>query len=371
MICKNCVMDDTDPDISFNTEGICNHCQAYWQELSKRTTQPEQGREKLIQLVSKIKKKNPSAPYHCVIGLSGGVDSTYLALLVNDLGLRPLAIHFDNGWNSELAIENIRRTTRALNIDLVTYVVDWAEFRSLQLAFLRASTPDGEVPTDHAISAILFKMARKHKIKYIFTGMNFSTETCMPKSWAYGHMDWRYIRAVMKTYGTVRNRTYPYLNLLQLALNTLLFRIKIVSVLNYIDYNKFVAEKEIIQKIGWEPYTEKHHESIYTRFYQGYLLIRKFKIDKRRAHLSSLILSGQIKRYDAIKKLKYNNYIESKQSEIDKAYVMKKMSLDEEDFENIMQAPISKFQDFPNHYLIISILKKFVNYMRLIGVIYK
>jgi N-acetyl sugar amidotransferase len=243
-ICSQCVMDNIgNSQISFDESGVCNYCYEY-REKEKIRIIPNQFREKeLEKLIKKIKSVNKESEYNCLIGVSGGVDSTITAYYVKKMGLKPLAVHLDNGWNSELAVHNIQKTLEKLDIDLYTYVVDWDEFKDLQLSFLKASTPDGEIPTDHAIMATLYKVAALHNIKYIISGNNFKTEGIMPKLWAYGHIDWKYIKSIHDKFGTVKLRTFPHFTIFKILWNTFFRRIKMISILNYLDYNKDEAMK--------------------------------------------------------------------------------------------------------------------------------
>lgn len=201
-ICSRCIMDTSDPGIHFDLEGFCNHCRDY-HVRSKNVLPSLQDRDAQRDIiVRQIKTAGQGREYDCIIGVSGGVDSSYLAYQVKQLGLRPLAVHFDNGWNSELAVTNIQRMLEKLNIDLTTYVVDWEEFRDLQLSFLRSSTPDIEIPTDHAIMAVLWKTARKHRISYVIGGSSFTTESIMPSAWSRGHKDWKYIKGIHSNFST-------------------------------------------------------------------------------------------------------------------------------------------------------------------------
>jgi GMP synthase PP-ATPase subunit len=199
----------------------------------------------------KIKKASIGKKYDCLIGVSGGVDSTYTAFLVKQLGLNPLAVHFDNGWYSELAVNNIQKTLEILKIDLYTYVVNWEEFKDLQLSFLKSSTPDGEIPTDHAILSVLYEIARNNKIKYIISGNNFKSEGIMPRFWAYGHIDWKYIKSIHHIFGSKKLKTYPHLTIFKFLWYTLFCRIKIISILNYIDYDKSSAMEVLQNKSVW------------------------------------------------------------------------------------------------------------------------
>ncbi len=360
-------MDTSDPDLVLDDEGVCNHCRRYQEELPKRVFTGEVGKEKLNSLVAKIKQDGKKRDYDCIIGVSGGVDSTYVAYLTKDLGLRPLAVHFDNGWNSELAVANIEKTLAKLEIDLYTYVIDWNEFKDLQKAFLFASTPDGEIPTDHAISALLFQVAAKRNIKYIISGMNFATESMAVKSWAYGHSDWTYISDIQSKFGTVKLRNYPHFSIFNLFYFTFIKRIKVVSVLNYIEYNKVEVMKKIIEDLGWVYYGGKHYESIYTRFFQGYILPKKFNIDKRRGHLSDLINSGQLNRNDALEELKIDSYTGSLFNQ-DLVFVKKKLDFTDEEFLQIMNSKPKTFREYKNIEKYIVIIKRVVNFMRQKGI---
>jgi hypothetical protein len=292
------------------------------------------------------------------------VDSTYVAYLTKQLGLRPLAVHFDNGWNSELAVSNIEKTLEKVGIDLYTYVMDWTTFRDLQLSFLLASTPDGEIPTDHAINALLWQEANKRNIKYIINGMNFATESAAVLSWAYGHSDWKYIRSVNRIFGKNRRlKGYPHFSLLDLFYYSVVKGIRVVSILNYVDYNKNEVMDILQNKLGWVYYGGKHYESIYTRFYQAYVLPVKFGIDKRICHLSDLVNSKQLGREEALESLKTKDYSADMLKE-DLAYVIKKFELTPEKFEAIMNSPIKSFRDYPNDYKLVMRIKSYLNKLR-------
>ncbi|MBX7124456.1 MAG: N-acetyl sugar amidotransferase [Cyclobacteriaceae bacterium] len=358
-----------DPDISFDQDGICNYFYQYKEKAKLRLFNQEENRGMLTAIVQKIKESGKGKEYDCIIGVSGGVDSTYLAYKVKELGLRPLAIHFDNGWNSELAVKNIENTLKKLEIDLFTYVIDWPEFRSLQLAFLRSSTPDGEIPTDHAIFALFFKIAAEKGIKYIINGNNFETESVMPLTWSYGHIDWKYINWINTRFGTDKLRTYPTISPLKYGWYTFGRGIRIISLLNYMTYNKVEAMEILKTKLDWKYYGGKHYESIYTRFYQGYILPQKFGIDKRKAHLSSLIFAGQMTREQALAELQQPTYPEELLKE-DRIFVLKKLGLSEAEFEQIMKAPPKTFRDYPNQYSLLGKLRKVLNNLRGRGLAY-
>jgi N-acetyl sugar amidotransferase len=343
-------MDTSDPNIVFDENGNCNHCNRAVKLLA---TPPisldKEGKQlELEKLISKIKAAGKNKQYDCLIGVSGGVDSTYLAYFIKKLGLKPLAVHLDNGWDSRLAVANIEKTLKKLDIDLFTYVIDWEEFRDLQLSFLKASTPDSEVPTDHAITAILYQIASKYKIKYILAGTNISTESILPKAWSQGHSDWKYINNIQKKFGTAKLKTFPHYNILSLFTNIAIRKIKFISILNYTDYVKDTALNILLNELDWENYGGKHQESIYTHFYQSYILPEKFGFDKRRAHLSSLIIDGQTTREEALKIME-SPAITPESAMQEKEYVISKFNISKEEFENILNLPPKFFNDYPSY----------------------
>lgn len=343
-ICTRCIMDTTDPLIEFDEQGVCNHCKFMEFKLGQ-CVRPEP--ERLAGIVEEVKAAGSKRRYDCILGISGGTDSTYVAYLVQKLGLRPLAVHLDNGWNSELAVKNIENVLNKLGIDLVTHVLDWEEFRDLQVSFLKASTPDSEVPTDHAIIAVLLKMATAEKIRYIISGHNMRTEGVLPSSWSYGGFDWRYIKSLQKRFGTRKLRSFPHFSLGDRIWNYFVRKLRFVHILNYVDYRKEDAMAVLERELGWRAYGGKHCESIYTRFFQSYILPRKFNIDKRRAHLSALIVSGQITRAQALAEVGRSFSEEALQE--DRQYVIKKLALTEEQFEAIMRQPPRSYWEYPTY----------------------
>jgi N-acetyl sugar amidotransferase len=350
-ICSKTIMDTTaDPNIVFDQQGICNYVRSYEAMLAVRVPKTEErAKEKLAEMVERIKAKGKGKDYDCIIGVSGGVDSTYLAHYVKHvLGLRPLAIHLDNGWDSELAVSNIEKILNKLDIDLYTHVLDWDEFRELQLAFLKASTPDGEIPTDHAITAILYKMAVKYNVKYIVSGTNVKTEGIMPSRWSDGHLDWGYIKYIHKTFGKGKLKTYPHLSIFSFFNNIVFRRIKKVAILDFIEYDKNKVIEFLEKDLGWQNYGGKHYESIYTRFFQGYILYNKFKIDKRRAHLSTMVCSSMLSRDYALQNIKTDPYPSEAMKREDTDYVIKKLGISEDEFEKIMTMPQKFYTDYPN-----------------------
>ncbi len=343
-MCKTCVMDTTDPDIKFIGNGCTNCCpaRANYRKITKE-------KQKLKSIVKDIRKAGTGNKYDCVIGLSGGVDSTYVAYVVKKLHLRPLAVHFDNGWNSELAVKNINKILEKLDIDLYTYVVDWEEFRDIQLSFLKASTPDCEIPTDHAIYAVLYKTALKHGIKYILDGWNIETESVLPKKWSYGHDDWKYIKSIQKEFGTMKIKTFPYYTKFQKYIYKNIAHINRIHILNYVPYKKSEIKKLIKKQLGWRDYGDKHGESFYTKFYQNYILPEKFGYDKRKMHLSSLIVSGQVTRNEALKILEKPLYNTIEEKEKDIEYFCEKMQITKKALDYYIKIPNKTYWDYPNY----------------------
>lgn len=350
-ICSKTVMDtDGDPDIKFDGNGVCNYYYEFTEKLKIRIPPSEEARKQLASLVDKIRKSGRGKPYDCIIGVSGGVDSTYTAWLVKQFGLRPLAVHLDNGWNSELAVQNIENILNKLELDLHTEVLDWEMFKDLQLSFLKASTPDGEIPTDHAIVSLMYSSAAKFGVKYIISGMNFRNEGMLPPSWARGYLDWRYIKGVQRQFGTKSLKSYPHLSIWRFLHYNLVMGIRNVSILNYVDFRKDDAMKVIERELGWRNYGGKHYESIYTRFYQAYILPNKFGIDKRKAHFSCLIMANcEMTREAALEKLK-EPIASPKLMDDDKEYLIKKFGITDEEFDSIMQAPPKSILDYPNNH---------------------
>lgn len=349
-ICNRCIMDTTDREIEFDENGICNHCKSAQKKLQERNfyLDKEVKKKLLEQKINEIKEKGKAKKYDCVIGVSGGVDSTFVAYKVKKLGLRPFAFHLDNGWNSEIAEKNIKNISSKLGIKIHRYLVNWEEFKDLQMSFLKASVPDLEIPTDHAITALSFKSAYDKKINYIITGTNINTESILPPTWANGHMDWKYIRNIHNRFGKEKLNNYYYYSIFDYARYRIIKNIKKIPILNYINYDKEEAKKIIKKKLDWEDYGAKHHESVYTRFIQAYILPKKFNIDKRRAHLSSLICSDQITRKEALKEMKKDIYPPEKLKE-DKQFVLKKLQISEKEFDKLMSLPPKCFLDYPSY----------------------
>jgi len=340
-------MDDSDPDIRFDSEGHCQYCTDWLQRIQRETAAGNPGMS-LERVVERIKQAGRGRDYDCIVGVSGGVDSTYVAWLARQQGLRPLAVHFDNGWNSELAVDNVRRVLDQLHIDLHTHVVDWEEFRDLQLSFIKAGVTNLEIPTDHGISALLHNTAARHGVKYMLSGGNIRSEGIYPRAWGWYNLDLRHLRAVHRRHGRVPLRTFPQLSLPRFAWNTLVRGVRIVPVLNYVDYSKPQAMAFLQKELGWRPYGGKHYESIFTRFYQGYILPRKYGVDKRRAHLTTLVLSGEMTRAAALAELAHDAYA-GQDAARDRDFFLKKFDLSLTEFEKWISEPPQAHTDFANN----------------------
>jgi N-acetyl sugar amidotransferase len=324
MICTRCVMDTTDRMITFDEKGVCSHCKSF-DEMLPRWNLPEHLKQNSLEkLFAKIKEQGAGKEYDCLIGLSGGVDSSYIAHMVYQAGLRPLCIHLDNGWNSELAVRNIHSIVKKCNFDLHTHVLDWEEFRDLQGSFFKANVIDLELLSDHAIFGVIIQMAQKYQIKNILSGANISTEFIMPKSWVHRKQDLTNILAIHRQFGSVPLKTFPQVSTLKHVLMMEGLGFKVHKPLNLIDYKKTDAKQLLISEFGWRDYGGKHYESQFTKYYQAHILPTKFNVDKRKAHLSTLILSQQISRADALTELQKPLYAESDLKN-DTEYVCKKL----------------------------------------------
>jgi len=344
--CSLTVMDNiADPAITFDEDGICNYYFEYKKAEATDVLTGEQGRSKLDELIARIKIDGKGKRYDCLIGLSGGVDSTYVAWLAKQYGLRPLAVHLDNGWDSELAVKNIENVITRLGFELYTLVVNWKEFRDIQLAYLRASVVDIEVVSDHAIFATMYKLAKEHNTGYIISGTNVVTEYIMPPDWIYQKMDFANLKDIHNQYGKVKLKTYPSFDFKKYVYYSAILKLSPISILNYVSYNKQEVKDLIKKELDWRDYGGKHYESVFTKFYQAYILPEKFKIDKRKAHLSTLICSGQMTREAALKELEQPLYTSAELAS-DKEYVLKKFELSEAEFDAIMQLPARRHQDF-------------------------
>jgi N-acetyl sugar amidotransferase len=359
-------MDASDPYIRFDANGVCSYCTEALDRMRRQLRTGEAREAALQNLVSRIKSSGVGKDHDCVIGVSGGVDSSMVAYHAIRLGLRPIAVHFDNGWNSELAVDNIRRVLDALKIELLTYVVDWDEFRDIQLAFLKSSTANCEIPTDHAIFSTLFHTAAKLNLKYILTGSNLATESIHSMHGGHYHQDLRHLKAVHRRFGTRAMKTLPTMFLWHYLFFVLGRGVRQIPFLNLVEYDRDKAKELLQSELGWRDYGGKHYESVWTRFFQGYYLPTKFGCDKRRWHLSSQICAGQVTRDEALRILEKPMY-DSALLRQDTDFVLKKFHLSPEAFAEIMSAPPVKATEFPSHYFLLHRLSRFKNMFRAIA----
>jgi N-acetyl sugar amidotransferase len=345
--CTRCIMDTTVPGIRFDENGVCNFCHAH-DRLENRFPLGATAQPRLIRLVNSIRDIGKNRKYGCIVGVSGGRDSTYTLYLARKLELRPLAVHFDNGWNSSVAVNNLKNAVRKLDVDLHTVVADWEEFKDLQRAFLKASVSDAEVPTDYVILSVLMQTAVELDVKYVVTGQSFRTEGVAPLNWTY--MDGHYIRSVHRRFGDRIITSFPILSLSHLLYYTLVKRIKYVSLPQYLDYRQKEVSTVLEKELGWKYYGGHHHESTYTSFFQSYFLPTKFGIDKRKLENSALIRSGQMTREDAIKEIEENPY--PYDEKLVKSTIVK-LGFSEQEFKEICDAEIKTFRDYPTYHSLI------------------
>jgi len=342
-VCRRCVMDTSAKDITFDLDGNCNYCSEYLAHLAALDNQskgPAATIDGLGGLVEAVKKGGKGKAYDCIVGVSGGVDSSWALVKAVELGLRPLAVHMDNGWNSNLAVSNISNLIEGLGVDLFTYVIKWDEYRSLMDAFFDADVIDIELLYDNALHEVCYRQAKKYGIRFILSGSNFSTEGLrMPKSWAWGNKwDGRNITKIASR-SKVKIETFPLFTTTKWLLYTYVLRIHWVPFLDFFPYNKEQVLGALERDFGYSRYPYKHYENIFTRFYQGYLLPKKFGVDKRRVHLSSLITSSQLERATAVQDLQGNPYLNPKDLALDLSFFLKKMSWDREKLSGYINRP--------------------------------
>jgi N-acetyl sugar amidotransferase len=347
-ICTRCVMDTSDPAIEFDSNGVCNHCRQFDRVLRPHWKPHHQGAIELHQKIDAIKQQQKNKRYDCVVGLSGGVDSSYVLYLAKEkYGLRPLAFHLDAGWNSDEAVSNIEQLVKRLDVDLYTHVLDWPSMRDLQRSFVLSGLANLDAPQDHAISSSLFQYAVKHDVPYVLSGTNIASEGILPKSWGYDAMDWTLIRDVHRRFGTQKLKRFPHTTWFRrFVLNRYISPLKIVSPLNYFDYNKEHAKAFMIDQLGWKDYGGKHHESRFTKFFQTYYLPTKFGYDKRRAHLASQIVANHLSRDAALEQLQSPPY--SDNIEQDKIYFAKKLGFTVAELDRLIATPGKTHGDYRN-----------------------
>ena len=348
--CTRCVMDTTAAEITFDTDGICNFCTEYLKRSNHIIYEDEHTKEqRLKEFLNTVKKGGLGKTYDCIVGVSGGVDSSWTLVEVKRLGLRPLAVHMDNGWNSELAQNNIANLVNGLGVDLYTHVINWNEYRALMQAFFDASVIDVELLYDNAMLAVCYQQARKFGIKYILSGNNQATEGMrLPRAWTWYKRDVRNIKALAKRFGGVRIKSFPTHSTLNFILDEVVRGVRWISFLDYLPYNKFAALEVLERDYDYKRYPYKHYESIFTRFYQGYILPKKFGVDKRLLHLSTLVAAGQMSREDALEDLRGIPYPSQQDLDSDIRYFLKKMNWNEEDLMNYISKSEVKHDAYPS-----------------------
>ena len=366
-ICSRCIMDTSDPEIRFDHDGYCNHCAGATRRMAKELLPLPEREQALQELIKRIKAEGKGKEYDCIIGVSGGVDSTSVAFEVKRRGLRPLAVHLDNGWDSELAVDNISKTLQTLDIELLTYVVDWEEFKDLQMSFIRAGVANAETPTDHAITALLFKTAASQRTRFILSGSNLVTEAIMPPAWGHFNQDLRHLKALHHRFGHVPLKTMPTIGLHQYVQYVFVRGVRQIPFLNYVDYRRAEKKRQLERSIGWRDYGGKHYESVWTRFFQGYYLPTRFGYDKRRAHLSTLICSGQTTRSAALTVMETPPYGDLALLQEDMAYVIKKFGLSAEQFDALLASPVKQATDYPSHDFMFRRMERYKNRFRKIA----
>lgn len=347
--CTNCVMDTTDPQITFDANGVCDHCRNFYQNILPSWHEGEEGKKELIRLVETIKREGRGKRYDCIIGLSGGIDSSYAAYYCREvLGLRPLLFVCDTGWNLDVAEHNINAIVEGLGCELYTEKVNWEEIRDLQLAFFKSQVPYQDLVQDHVIFASLYNFAVKHKIKYVVTGANYSTECVRePQGWVYQN-DLTMIRDIHARFGKRKLDTLPMCSMFKYRLYYRYIKgMQVVRPLNLIEYRKDSAIQTLNEQFGWQPYANKHYESIFTRFYEGYWLPHKFGYDKRKCYYSSLILTGQMERMEAIELLEQPPYSLGQAME-DMRYIADKLGISTDEFKALMHMPNKTYKDYKN-----------------------
>ena len=366
-VCTVCVMDESNPAIQFDASGQCDCCRDAIERQPHEWWPGPEGEARTQKLVSMLKREGQGKPYDAMLGLSGGVDSAYLAHLASrKYGLRVLAVHVDGGWNSEPAVRNIESMVRGLGIDLYTYVVEWQEMRDLQVAFLKASVLNQDIPQDHAFFATLYRTARRFRIRHFLSGVNFASEGVVPRGFGYPSMDGMHARAIYQMFGATPLETYPFMSMLEFIWLTRVRKVLTVHrPLNYLNYNKECARVELTQTYNWCEYGGKHSESRFTKFYQEIYLPRKFNFDKRRLHLSSLIVSKQITRAEALVELG-KPIISVDQARHDLKFIAKKLGKDMKWLDNVITSAPVDHSKYPNQLVLhgrLMKLRKFATWL--------
>lgn len=348
-ICTRCVMDTSAGDITFDAAGVCNYCTEFIERLHHSENKELQEFGSLENFVAHLKREARGKEYDCVLGVSGGVDSSYALLLAVRQGLNPLAVHLDNGWNSELASHNIANLVTKLGVDLYTHVIDWEENRDMQRSFFLANVVDIELLMDNAMLAVNYQQAARYGLKYILSGTNTATEGLqMPAAWNHNKLDVRNIRGIQKKFGSFKIRTHPLFSTLDRIWYGTVRGIRWVPFLNFVNYVKADALEELEREVGYKPYPYKHYESVFTRFYQAVILPKKFGFDKRRVHLSALVMTNQMSRAKAMEMLTHSPYPDPEQELQDTRFVKKKLGFTDDWFEAYLRAPAVDHQAYPS-----------------------
>lgn len=350
-ICTKTIMDTSDPNIVFNEKGESDYYTNYIENILPNWHTDERGYQELMKTAEKIKKESKNKDFDCIIGLSGGLDSSYVAYVAKEImGLRPLLFHVDAGWNTDKAVGNVEKLCNGLGLDLYTEVINWEEMKDLQVAFLKSQIADQDMPQDYAFFSALYKFARKNKIKFVLTGGNYSTECCRePEEWgAFPGIDRLLVSDIHKKFGSRQLKTFPIVDIISYKIfYRYVLGMKIFKPLNYVPYIKKEAEKLLSERFGWESFQHKHHESRFTRFYEDFWLPRKFGYEKRRAHFSSLILTGQMTREEALDRISRPELSEEfLQKEFE--YVADKLDLSKQELLDIFNGPNKTFHDYRN-----------------------
>ncbi len=355
-LCTKSIMDTSDSKITFDENGVSDHWLNFEKNIQPNWSTDEKAHTELMNLAEKIKQEGIGKDFDCIIGLSGGLDSSYTAYIAKEvMGLRPLLFHVDAGWNTDQAVGNIEKLVDGLDLDLYTEVINWEEMKDLQLAFLKAQVPDQDIPQDTAFFSALYKFARKNKIKYVLTGGNYSTECCRePDEWgAYPGIDKMLIMDIHKKFGKRPLKTFPLVDLFTYKIYyQYLLGMKVFKPLNLVPYIKKDAEQLLNERFGWLPFKHKHHESRFTRFYEDYWMPKKFGYEKRRAHFSSLIMTGQMTRDEALERISQpeldENFLKNEFK-----YVANKLNLTESELQSIFDGQNKTFHDYKNKYILV------------------
>ncbi|MBE9571523.1 MAG: N-acetyl sugar amidotransferase [Proteobacteria bacterium] len=366
-ICSNCIMDTSDPNITFDERGWCDYCQNFYSNIVPNWHTDEVGESELMKIAEKIKKSCRGKDFDCIIGLSGGTDSSYTAYIAKEkMGLRPLLLHADAGWNTDKAVGNIEKLVNGLGLDLYTEVINWEEMKDLQVACLRSQIPDQDIPQDTAFFSALYKFAREYKIKYVLTGANYSTECCRePDEWGtYPGIDKTLILDIHSRFGRTPLKTFPIVDIMVYKIYyRYVLGMEIIKPLNLVPYIKKEAEAKLEEMFGWQKFQHKHHESRFTRFYEDYWMPRKFGYEKRRAHFSSLIMTGQMTREAALERISRPE-MDSHFHEREFEYVANKLDLTVDELQEIFEGKNKTFRDYKNKYFLINLG---ANVMRRLG----